>query len=427
MSDTAGITHQQILDMFMESQHWPPDVMLDFQRSQLEQLLRHARANVPFYETRLDCMFRADDSVDWERWNDIPVLTRQDVQQHRDALLARNLPEGHGSWREFTTSGSTARPITIRVPAIMSLVGRAAWNRFYQAHGIAKSARFAFLRTERDDGTPIVGGVVEDERADGKGPIILVARDLSAQQKLQILRERRPDVLADSPNSLEILARRNLDCKQPFQVRWVIGFGMGFTPDQIELLQSSFGASVLSSYASKESGPIALQCPNCDTYHVCEELVVVDRDFSGPRSIVLTPLFQSAQPFIRYLQNDIVHLKPSCSCGHQQLTITKIDGRVEPIFKLPSGLEVSDLSVAITKSSFSKICVANQLAQIAPLHFKMRYMADRSANADEEQELLEVLRQRLHPDIHVSFHRVEEIPFNAGGKQQRFVREFDQT
>ncbi len=32
--------------------------MWAFQSSQLEQLLRHARANVPFYKTRLDCLFR---------------------------------------------------------------------------------------------------------------------------------------------------------------------------------------------------------------------------------------------------------------------------------------------------------------------------------------------------------------------------------
>jgi phenylacetate-CoA ligase len=100
MSDEDAITYEQILEMLMESQFWPPDVMRDFQRTQLEQLLRHARANVPFYETRLDCMFREDDSIDWARWDEIPLLTRQDVQNHRKDLLARELPPGHGDWQQ---------------------------------------------------------------------------------------------------------------------------------------------------------------------------------------------------------------------------------------------------------------------------------------------------------------------------------------
>jgi hypothetical protein len=34
------------------------------------------------------------------------------------------------------------------------------------------------------------------------------------------------------------------------------------------------------------------------------------------------------------------------------------------------------------------------------------------------------LRFVLHPDLNVSYKKVAEIPRNAGGKQQRFVREF---
>lgn len=424
-----SVSNKDILQMFMESQHWPPDVMLDFQRSQLEQLLRHARANVPFYKTRLNCMFRKDDSIDWECWKDIPVLTRQDVQEHREDLLARNMPEAHGDWQEFTTSGSTARPITIRVPGIMSRAGIAAWRRFYRAHGIPDDARFTYFRTQRDDGSPIVGGhfVADHNKATGQAQLVLIARDLSANVKLDILFEKPPDVLADTPNSLEILARENLKRVEAVHVRWIIGFGMGFSEEQLELIERSFFTKVLSSYASKESGPIALQCPKGKSYHICEELVFVERQPSGPSNIIVTPLFQSAQPFIRYMQNDIVQMTNACSCGHQNLTITKIDGRVEPIFKLPGGVEVSDMSVAMTQSDFHKICIALQLAQKAPLDFEVRYVAERLATETEEQSLSAVLRHRLRHDINVNFRKVDDIPYNAGGKQQRFVREFDMT
>ena len=42
----------------------------------------------------------------------------------------------------------------------------------------------------------------------------------------------------------------------------------------------------------------------------------------------------------------------------------------------------------------------------------------------ETAEIADQLKTVLHPDIQVTFKRVADIPFNAGGKQQRVVREF---
>jgi phenylacetate-CoA ligase len=200
---------------------------------------------------------------------------------------------------------------------------------------------------------------------------------------------------------------------------------MGFTGEQRELIQDSFNASVMSLYSSKEAGPIAVQCPTCLHHHVNEELVVVERQFSSSASIVVTPIFQSAQPLIRYVQNDIVRMKQSCSCGYPHLTITHIDGRAEPIFKLQGGVDFVPTMVDITKSDFHKICVAIQLAQTSPTDFELRYMADRFANGQETEPVRAILHHQLGTNINLQIRKVENIPFNAGGKQQRFVREFE--
>jgi phenylacetate-CoA ligase len=422
-------SYEDILEMFMESRYWPPDVMQDFQRSQLEQLLRHARVNVPFYKTRLQCMFRKDDSIDWERWSEIPLLTRADVQACRQDLLARNMPEAHGSWQEFTTSGSTARPITIRVPGLMGTANLAAWVRFYRSHGIPDSAKFAFVRTTRNDGSALGGDsyATDFRKADGNARLTIVQRHMPNERKLQVLYESKPDVLVDSPNALEIMARQNLRRPDPLHVKWVVGYGMGFSLEQLTLVRESFATSVLETYCSKEAGPIALKCPKCMAYHVSEELVVVDRNLTETSNIVVTPIYQSAQPFIRYVQNDLVQMQQGSSCGHSQLVITRIDGRVDPIFKLPGGVEVTAIGVGIAKSSFQKVCMATQLAQTSLLDFEMRYVADRDINPNEAAAIETILRHEIHKDVRVAFRKVDDIPYNKGGKQQRFVREFDLT
>ena len=78
--DSTPSLRQRIYEMLMESQFWPPAKMLEFQRSQLAQLLRHAKATVPFYKTRLDPLFEKNDDINWDRWHEIPIVTRADLR-----------------------------------------------------------------------------------------------------------------------------------------------------------------------------------------------------------------------------------------------------------------------------------------------------------------------------------------------------------
>jgi phenylacetate-CoA ligase len=93
MSTETGVSGQQIFDMLMESQFWSADQMRDYQRSQLAQLLRHAKAHVPFYKTRLDCVLRKDGSIDWDRWEEIPIVTRADLRDRGGEMLSTFVPQ----------------------------------------------------------------------------------------------------------------------------------------------------------------------------------------------------------------------------------------------------------------------------------------------------------------------------------------------
>src|SRR5690606_13660103 len=91
---------RSFFELLMESQYWPEDRMRDHQRSLREPLLRHARANVPFYEHRLDPVFRPNGSIDWDRWHEISIVRRSDLLEHRQSMLARIIPPGHGSVKD---------------------------------------------------------------------------------------------------------------------------------------------------------------------------------------------------------------------------------------------------------------------------------------------------------------------------------------
>src|SRR5690606_29982888 len=70
-----------------ETQYLAPRRLKAYQRRLLEILLRHARAETDFYRERLRPLFRTDGSIDWEGWEEVPILGRRDVQEHFSALV----------------------------------------------------------------------------------------------------------------------------------------------------------------------------------------------------------------------------------------------------------------------------------------------------------------------------------------------------
>jgi len=112
------------------------------------------------------------------------------------------------------------------------------------------------------------------------------------------------------------------------------------------------GCPVLDEYSSEEATRIALEMP-CGHYHVCEDSVhlgVLDPATLKPQTpgqsgiAVVTNLLNSAMPFIRYVQGDLV-TQPAepepCDINWSQ--ISSIDGRVNDAFlnkhgrKVPAG------------------------------------------------------------------------------------------
>ena len=438
MSDTPSL-RQRIYKMMMESQYWPPRQMLEFQRSQLAQLLKHAKENVPFYRARLDCVFKRNGEIDWDRWHEIPIVTREDLRDRRKEMQATVLPPGHGPTKDFSTSGSTGVPITITVPGIMTEANRAAWKRFYVLQGIDANKRLASFDFYRSDGTPIngecvfnVGGSVTQTEIDpdGRGGVT-ISRHLLPSQKLDVLQRVNAAYLVDKSTTIEILAHENLKRAHPLQLEAVIAISMGLTGDQRALNLKSFNARSISAYGSKEGSLMAFQCGAQTRFHVSSEMVlleVLDEEnqpcaIGQPGRAVITPFFQTAQPLVRYNQGDIVTRGELCSCKSLLPVIARIDGRQDAIFRFPDR-DASATSFDAGKAHFLNKATAYQLAQVGPLSVEVRYMCHEDFAAHETAKIADQLKTVLHPDIQVSFKRVADIPFNAGGKQQRVVREF---
>lgn len=427
----SGSSDDDIRAMLDESLYWDEPAWAAYHQSQLSQLLAHARANCAFYQRRLDSMFLADGAIAWEKWQELPIVTRADLRGRADEMRAGRFPRRHGNICVASSSGSTGVPITIHTTQLAMDVARLAWGRFHRLHNLLPMHDLAEFKAYLPDGRvmegstlPVVNNGVEQT---------YINRNLSTEAKLRLLREVGCRVLIDTVNHTEVLAHENLRAASPVRLGTVIGIGMGFTPEQRKLIMESFGARCLSPYSSKEGTFMAFQCPHDERhFHVNAELVYLEvLDGAGNQvregesgRCVITPLFNSAQPLIRYDHGDFVRLGGPCSCGIALPALAAIIGRSDAIFRFPGK------HVALTR--FDDVMVqkilqadAYQFAQIAPMHIEVRYVSKSDAIVADQDKVAEHLRHMLQFDVPVSFSRVDAIPFNAGGKQQRIVCELD--
>jgi phenylacetate-CoA ligase len=101
-----------MLYQFDRSQWLSPEQIQIAQFGQLRQLIQHAWQTVPFYRDRLEFLSSATTPETLrQRWDSIPILTRNEVQASAAALTSTRVPHAHGAIHSLLTSGSTGQPL----------------------------------------------------------------------------------------------------------------------------------------------------------------------------------------------------------------------------------------------------------------------------------------------------------------------------
>ena len=420
--------HQRIYDMLMESQYWPPEQMLEYQRSQLAQLLKHAKAKVPFYKDRLDPVFKGNGDINWDRWHEIPVVKRRNLVEDRESMWAAQLPPGHGAtWEEFS-SGSSGTPVTTRHNLLEGWVSNTIMHRAHRWYGMDWSKTSVSWRG--DDG---LSNWPEGSRNESWAPSWLapqergenfsVNRATLQENAVEFMLRKRASYWASRPKLLQAAALFVKSQAIPVKLETVLTFGTGLTEDEGEDIREAFGARVLALYSSEEGCKIACSCPSTGKYHVNAELnffEVLDGEdrpcaVGQPGRVVITPMFNTAQPLIRYEQGDIAIRAPACSCGRQLPVLEEISGRVTDLFRFPDG---SIMSPSLPNKEFVENfgCKTWQIVQTGPLDVEVRYVQEGLGMLPNMDYARDVINRRIRDDLNVTFVALQETPLTASGK-----------
>ncbi len=426
----------QFYDQLMESQYWPATQMRDYQHEQLGHLLAHARVNSPFYATRLDPVFRADGSIDFSRWREIPVLKRQDLVEHRQSMLASTVPPHHGQAKDYETSGSTGVPIKVRANGIATLAGRAAEYRAFDWHGIDFSQVICRIV---DD--PEVARWPEGRHGGPWGPSW--AYGTSAGRLAEISMFDSYEHIADFIERSEALYLITgsttahalaLEVKRlGLNLRLDKLFTTGSTPTgpEREAISRVFGAGLLQRYASKEANAIGHSCPTGDHFHIHAENVLVEvlREDGEPcqagetGTVVVTPFLSTHQPMIRYEQGDLATVGAPCSCGRTLPVLADIAGRLSHVFRFPDGTSTyRRLPESLRHELQARVW---QIAQVEPLRIELRYQPRDPAVIGDEGAVIAFMRRLYPADVELAIRRVDAVPLTPAGKLIEYVYEVE--
>ena len=414
-----------------ETQYLAPDRMQAYQRRLLDRLLRHARSETAFYADRLAPVFRPDDSIDWDRWTEIPILTRVEAQANQDALVAPTMPPVAGDAIPALTSGSTGRPLRHWNTAMQNIATVCANERVFRWHNIDPRALEAAIVDTPPGTARYPDGMRSTSWRIGYSDIPAVSLSIDTLVGLQVewLRRVRPAIVTSFPSNLREIGKIAREQGAPLDVATVSTLGEAVFPTARAEIRDYFGRDPVDRYGSTEIGHIAATCPHSGKHHIAADLVLIEIvDEAGKRvrpgtagRIVATSFYNLATPFIRYDTGDYAAIAAeACGCGRTLPLLEPILGRSRNIFRFADG--TSALPVLDAKEVWPFVPHRQfQVVQTALDRIEYRYVPHDPQQHNDLAGLTAFVRERLHPSLAVDLVAVDEIKRSPSGKYEDYI------
>jgi len=326
-----------------ESQWWSPERVRQFQWAELEKLLAHVFASVPYLRQKYrDAGIAAGDIRSFDDFRRLPPLTREEINEHRTELCSTAYK---GKLLPHATGGSSGRPTRFFRTYESYDWRTAAKDRAYSWSGWRVGERSVYLW-----GAPV--GQVSRKQALKTRTYEAIHRQLVFNTFAQTdelwqriydeTRAFRPVLIVGYVSSLErfaqFLSSRGLAMPG---VRAVIAAAEPVFESTRQVVEGGIGAPLFNTYGSREFMSIAAECECRSGLHVNAENLVVETagvDPVRPSEILVTDLHNFGMPFVRYATGDLGTLAEGpCRCGRGLPRLASIEGRILDALRAPDG------------------------------------------------------------------------------------------
>ncbi|XMO87877.1 phenylacetate--CoA ligase family protein [Algibacter sp. AS12] len=387
--------------------------------------------NNPYYSAFIE-------GIDTSDWNNIPVLTKQDLQQPLEERLTKHYTKFDIYINK--TSGSSGTPFVFAKDKFShALTWAIIQNRFgwYNLDfNTSKQARFY--------GIPLDKKGYYKERFKDKlsRRFRFSVFDLSAaafEKHLQKFKKASFEYLNGYTSSIAQFAKflhdKNLVLKTicPTLKACVVTSEMLFTDDK-KLMETQFGVPIINEYGASELDLIAFENPNGNWQVNSESLYVEILDdnnsvlpYGEEGRIVITSLYNKAHPFIRYDIGDVGILSKKSTT--KTPILEKLIGRTNDIAILASGKKAAGLTFYyITKSIIEDD--GNVKEFIIEQHkldtFKIIYVSNAPLLEEKIKTITIEMENYLEKGLQIQFERQDKLIRSKRGKLKQFTSYLNQ-
>jgi phenylacetate-CoA ligase len=412
------------------SQWYRADQLRTLQFRQLDVLIRHAHDTVPYYRERWAGIYDSATPLSEETFARFPVLTRGALLEHFATLKSAAPPAGHGKPAEVRSSGSSGRPVRVLKTPLNELLWQGVMLREHLWHGRDLGARFAVIRRNVQAGEVRgLGGVIGSLTNAGVGVLLPVATEIGRQ--LAWLEEQQPDYLLTYPSNVAELARLALERGTGLpKLREIMTMGEVVSPELRALCRTAWNVPVVDAYSAEEVGYLALQCPDCEHYHVQAETAIVEilNTRGKPCApgetglVIVTPLHGFAMPLVRYAVGDYATAGKPCPCGRGLPVLERVMGRTRNTLVLESGERYWPFFGTHAFTDIAPI-LQHQFVQKSYGLIEARLVTGRALTRDEEEAFKRHVQSRLPAPFEIRLVYVPEIARTPGGKFEDLVSE----
>ncbi|MBN2483747.1 MAG: phenylacetate--CoA ligase family protein [Candidatus Omnitrophica bacterium] len=413
----------------LERSQWlPAEDLKKVQWQKVKRLLSHAYENVPFYRERFDAIgLHPQDIQDPQDFQKIPFLTKEDIRNNQDKLLALNY-RNRKKYNQ-TTGGSTGTPLFFKHDHDNYEYRAAGVKRAYGWAGYRDGEKTLFIWGAPVTKQPFFKKFKHDLDEALKRHVIFNTfyfDETMMEKCLRYLNRAHPAHIIAYTMPLFNFAKYLRQKKQRVHSpRSIIAAAEKLYPYQRELIESVFGCKVFETYGCREVSSIAAECEKHQGMHVNMETIYMEIVKGGecpPQGelgeVVLTDLTNYCMPFIRYKNDDIgAFSERRCECGRGLELVKEIEGRILNTIKTPEGKLIPGEFFIYWFMGFDEI-KQFQVRQDSLEEITVTMVPGRTLAESRKKSLLDVIRKIMGDKVRVDFRFVDNIPLTCSGKFQ---------
>jgi len=381
--------------------------------------------NNPFYKKLIG-------DKGFENWRNLPILNKQNLQKPLDERLSKGYSKKNIYLNK--TSGSSGTPFVFAKDKYShaltwaSIMMRFGWfgidfNTSYQARFYGIPLDFLGYQKER----------FKDFLTHRFRFPVFDLSDEVLEKFLQKFKTKKFDYINGYTSSIVLFAKylekKNIILNEicPSLKACFVTSEMLFEMDK-KLLEKQFGIPIISEYGASELDLIAFENPQGEWQVNAETLFVEILDENNKPvpngtegKIVITSLFNKANPFIRYEIGDIGILDEKST--PQKPILKKLIGRTNDVAILPSGKKSPGLTFYyVTKSIIEDDGNVKEfiIKQTKLDTFEIEYVSENELTSEQIKKIKQAIDLYLEPNLNFTFTRKTVLERTNRGKLKQF-------